>query len=510
VAAELGVLACCMVPLASSQDARFDAEHERIRAEVETLTGLQEAVPDWPLVERLGSALLATRCKDLTIATFVAAARLERAHWQGLAEGCLLLAGLISTFAAELFPRRSRARRNALSWWVEYLAARIPALPPTNDAALVCARDGVQQVRALASELLGDECPAFGALTLALDRAALAIPPAPAPPEPVAVASTASHEAPSANHPAGPAPESALAASDAAGPRAPELPTEEGGVAAFVRFHGSRLVELARARLAVDVRDARSYRWLRTGVWLGWEHAPAENARGRTALAPALHSARAELERARAEARWEDLVRLSEGLLPSLPSWLDLNYTTALALRELGPAHEPACVALERETRALVARIPELLERKFRDGSGFASSETQRWLRPSTAVTVEADEPLASTGNAQADALMQSLHAAPSARAQFALRCQLARSFALAGQHARAIFVYRGLLCDVDAFALEQWDPALALEVVQPLCALLDAQTPAGVKDADAAALYARLARLAPWLASKREHGPSA
>jgi type VI secretion system protein VasJ len=509
VATELGVLACCMVPIASAEDARFDAEHERIRAEVDTLTGLQEAVPDWPLVERLGSALLATRCKDLTIATFVAAARLERAHWQGLAEGCLLLSGLLSTFAAELFPRRSRARRNAFSWWVEYLAARIPALPPTNESELAIARDGVQQVRALAIELLGAECPAFGALTSALDRAALAIPaaPAPAPPAPAAVTSTASPEAQSASQPVSPAPGSTAAAS---GPRAPELPADEGGVVAFVRFHGSRLVELARARLAVDVRDARSYRWLRTGVWLGWEQAPAEHARGRTALAPALHSARAELERARAEARWEDLVRLSEGLLPSLPSWLDLNHTTALALRELGPAHEPARVALERETRALVARIPELLERKFRDGSSFASSETQSWLRPSTSVTVEAGEPPASTGNAQADALLHSLHAAPSARAQFSLRCQLARSFALAGEHARAIFVYRGLLRDVDAFALEQWEPALALEVVQPLCALLDAQTPAGVKDADAPALYARLARLAPWLASKREHGPSA
>jgi type VI secretion system protein VasJ len=204
-------------------------------------------------------------------------------------------------------------------------------------------------------------------------------------------------------------------------------------------------------------------------------------------------------------------VRLSETLLVMVPHWLELCFITAQALRELGSEYAAARAAVERETRALHARIPELAQRSFRDGSALAPAEVVQWLnvgQRSTEVATLPAEPRAADDSMEG--LMRELQEAPSPRARFLQRCKLARAFVASGEAERAKFVYRGLLHEVDAFALERWEPALALDVVQPLRALIEPRTPGGVKDAEAEALYVRLARLAPWMELKRSDGKSA
>ncbi|HEX5655540.1 MAG TPA: type VI secretion system protein TssA [Polyangiales bacterium] len=476
-------LAVCMQPCEGAPagaDARVDAEHERVRAEIEKLNGLAGDAPDWQAVEQLGCELLTARSKDLTIAAFVAAARLERTGWDGLLEGAELLAGLVRAFGADLYPQRPRARANALAWWVDYTATRIAKLGAREAALLTPIKATLSALQRVVNEWLGDDAPPFGELLRALDRALLEPSPVAAPiatpVQPVAVASA---------------------------PEELALPTDEVGIGRFLRVQSTKLVALARARMEAEPSDARAYRWLRTGLWLGWEGAPPEGKNGRTALAPPLTSSRGELQHAQNQQRWRDVVCLSEALLAIVPHWLELGYVCAQALRELGPQYAQAREVVERETRGLHARMPELAARSFRDGTPFASPEALQWLNAGARVEVEpalAPEPKVDS----LDGLVQSLQRAPSPRALFVQRCQLAQRFVAAGEGERAKFVYRGLLEDVDAFALERWEPALALDVVQPLCALSEGRTPAGVKDAELAALYARLARLAPWLAPKR------
>jgi type VI secretion system protein VasJ len=472
-------LAACAQPLVgtcvSGVDTRHEPEHERICAEVAKLDGVLGEPPAWEVVEQLGVSLLATRSKDLTIAAYVAAARFERAQWDGLESGCELLAGLVSRFGAELFPRRPRARANALRWWVEHLTARVAALPKLEPAQLERANDAVVRLRESAHSLLGEEAPSFVELCRAV-QAAVAAAPAPAAP------------------PAAPPPSS---------PVEPELPTDEVGIARYLRVQGARLIQLARARRQADPRDPRVYRWLRTGLWLGWEQAPGEQRNGRTAVAAPLPSARAELEQARVQGRWLDLVHGCETQLELVPHWLELGFLAAQGLRELGREFAAAHQAVEREARALHARIPELAARCFRDGTPFASPAALQWLAGPQLVSPPASPGVAPERDSLEGA-MHALRAAPSPRALFMQRSRLAQGFLAGGDAERARFVYLGLLADVDTLALERWEPALVVEVVQALFALNEARTPGGVKDAERGDLYVRLARLAPWSTPKR------
>jgi type VI secretion system protein VasJ len=475
-------LALCLRPLAERDavgcDARLDPEHERVRAEIEKLAALAGGPPDWETVERLGCVLLASRSKDVTIAAFVAGARFERASWQGLREGCELLTGLVRAFGARLHPPRPRARANALRWWVDHVVPRTAGLARLDVAQAAPIRDAVAELQRVAVEWLADDAPPLGELLRAVDRAVVEVPPIVTPP--------ARPEPPPA-------------------PVELTLPSDEAGIARYLRVQASKLIELARARMEADPRDARAYRWLRTGLWLGWEDAPPEQRQGRTAVAAPLPTPRAELQHARNQQRWEDVLAISESLLAVVPHWLELGFVSAQALRALGPAYARALGSVERETRGLHARIPELATRSFRDGTPFASAETLQWLNAGVQQAVEhVPSVSAACPDDSLEGLISALQRAPSPRALFVQRCQLAQRFLAAGESERARFVYRGLLDDVDTFALERWEPALALEVVQSLCALSEVRTPAGVKDAELAALYARLARLAPWLAPKR------
>ncbi len=469
-------LAACLRPLAgraAGHDARLDAEHERVRQEVEKLSSLSGGDVDWETVEQHGHALLTSRSKDLAIAAFVAGARFERAGWQGLRDGCALLVGLVRAFGVELYPLRPRARANALAWWVDHVAPRIAKLSRLDAAPITALKQQVMDLQNAASEWLADDAPPFGELLRALDRAVeepRAVVAVVAPPEPTP---TVVEEV---------------------------VPHDEPGIARYLRMQSTRLVELAQARMEADLRDARAYRWLRTGLWLGWDDAPPEARAGRTAVVAPLPSARAELELARAQRRWADVVRLSESLLAVVPHWLELGFVTAQALRELGSEYTSALVSVERETRSLHTRIPELATRSFRDGTRFASAEALPWLN--AGAREQPPVPDAELSSDPKDALLAALQRAPSPRLQFKQRCQLARRYAARGESERAKLVYRGLLLDVDAFALERWEPALALEVLEPLCAL--SETPSGVKDGEPVDLYVRLARLAPWTAPAR------
>ena len=124
-------LASCLAPIdgGAGVDARFDAEHERIRAEIEKLNGIDGAQPAWDDVLRSGATLLRERSKDLAVASYVTAAALELHGLAGLADGLALLQGLTETFGDSVFPLRPRARSNALEWLLERASSRVEALP---------------------------------------------------------------------------------------------------------------------------------------------------------------------------------------------------------------------------------------------------------------------------------------------------------------------------------------------------------------------------------------------
>jgi len=555
----LDQLAGCLEPVSAALpvgvDARLEPEHELLRREIAKLSAVESAAPDWPLVSSVGLELLTVRSKDLLVAVYVACSLAVQQPLLGAAHGTALLVSLISRFGALLFPVRARARVGALAWYLEWLGAQLDRRHAWPQPEVSSLRGQLQQLREAATVLLGDDAPSFSAVLRSCERLERsAVEPAAVEPatveraaveraavEPAAVERAAVERAaveanqadafPSrgaalarvsatqrpleratATHSDRPPPISAAhsggdaGAADSASARyvfgaPPEAPPQ---LQAYVARAGALLVELARCRFALDRKDARSYRWLRTGLWLRWERAPQPNRRGRTDLDGPSPTRQVELSRAVKAEQWDDVLALSEQLLVKNPLWLDANRCSALALDKLGDGYASAREQVVRDTQALLARLPQLATLVFSDGTPLASPDTVRWLLPATislpvvAAEGKLAEPLRErllrrerAASVEVDEL---LRASGSARSSFLLRLELAALLEHAGQSREAILVYRGLERDLDTFQLERWEPELALRVLSPLWKL--SSTKDGGSQAEADRTGARLAQL--------------
>ena len=156
----------------AGKDARHEAEHEVVRAEIAKLSAISGEPIDWSRIERDASALLTRKSKDLVIATYLACSLQELRGLAGLGEGLSLLAGLAETFGGTIFPVRSRARVNALEWFVDRATLRLESA----EGSLLQVTELKGRLKALDSALqtwLGDESVSLSRLHVALDRMAL-------------------------------------------------------------------------------------------------------------------------------------------------------------------------------------------------------------------------------------------------------------------------------------------------------------------------------------------------
>lgn len=96
---------------ATGEDPGYDDDFQRIREEVNKLSGI-----DTGLICTLAEKLLTTTAKDIRIATYYCWARLHQDGETGFAEGLELVAGLLQRYGTQLHPQRERSRKPALEW----------------------------------------------------------------------------------------------------------------------------------------------------------------------------------------------------------------------------------------------------------------------------------------------------------------------------------------------------------------------------------------------------------
>lgn len=96
---------------ATGEDPGYDDDFQRIREEVNKLSGI-----DTGLICTLAEKLLKTTAKDNRIATYYCWARLHQDGETGFAEGLELVAGLLQRYGTQLHPQRERSRKPALEW----------------------------------------------------------------------------------------------------------------------------------------------------------------------------------------------------------------------------------------------------------------------------------------------------------------------------------------------------------------------------------------------------------
>jgi type VI secretion system protein VasJ len=499
-------------PSPAGTPARLDPAYQAVADEVAKLDAPAGGVVDWKVVVSGAGELLRTRSKDVVLAAFLAHGLQATGGLDGLATGLGLVADLLDVYWDTAYPelKRIRGRANAVQWLVERARVTLPEAHATaRDAAAVAGLEvAAQRLAEVVRARFADQAPAMGPLLDEVarlkgeaDRAA-APPPSPAAPAAPAVA----------------APPAAPAAGPATLP-GPEQATD------WLRDVGTALASAANVLRRADVADPRAYRLMRTALWLHLEAPPPAPA-GKTAVVPPPADLREQLAGHAQNGRWPALVELAESALVRQRLWLDLHRLVAQGLAGLGEGHARAREAVVLGLRTLLARMPALASLSFEDGSPLADPATRAWLaeevapRPAAPVPAAAPATGASAAGASADAAalaaarrqlaggklaeafaaLRALAAAsPDGRRRFAIHLELAKAAAAAGLKAVARATYDELDRDVVAHRLEDWDPALAAEVLKGLIATTRAlgNDPRAVKDS-LVSQYQRLCRLDP------------
>jgi type VI secretion system protein VasJ len=445
------------------------------------------AVIDWKKVGTLSADILSSLGKDVLVAAYLSVALSRTQGPPGVLTGLLVLNDLLQEHWETCYPplRRIRARRNALSWWVEQMQGVLPELTspplsPDNQARAI----GV--LRNL-NGFLGDKDPE-GPMLTPLYSLVQGLPVTE--PEP---------ESPKDSSPAPSETESIVPAKGASEIFFSQDADPEETL--------DRLLDIFKGVGTIlgdrSFSDPRAYRYPRMAVWEPIRELPVSMDRV-TRIPPPPPYLLETLETLRTKGLPEDRIRFSESHQSDFPFWFDLSCESGQAMDLLGPEWEPAKEAVRTELRFLALRLPGLTDLSFSDGTPFLSDSGRQWLGSST--SGESPEG-AEGGRGQRDPIgpvrallgerdlekaVQSLEALRRQSLTVHMRFQIDLEFLSLvrdmGRDLPVLSLAQSLLDDLDRYHLDGWDPPLAARALAQIHrALFDSDDLEDRKMADSA-----------------------
>lgn len=463
---------------------RYEPEFESIETEINKLQSVHQEQVNWDSVIDTGSAILAEKSKDLTVACYLCFGLFEKEGYAGLATGLQVLHDMITHFWDGLFPelRRLRARAGAVSWLAEKLGAALAKTPPGSSD-----REAV----ASAFQLVGDIDTRLGELLQGQDYSLMDLyrplkgfqrdlqqRDAPQPVKPA-------QGTPSANGPAA-------------------APADLGSVTVGSKEEAQKVTrgcQSAIKTLAAYLRqqklsDPAPYRMLRFSAWISIDRLPPNN-NGETQLPAAAGEKRMAFQSLLDAGEYTKLINDAEEMLTRAPFWLDVHRYTATALQELGDEYSGARAAVVSGVGEFVRRLPGLLELSFQGGTPFADEDTRAWIESEAqaagvasnkegnadataeAPSAAADEPWAEIFKQakqlkakkkikEALELFQAgRNSAPNERERFLWDLTQARFCYESGLVELALPQLDHLDRQIERFGLEEWEPGLSVSVAR-------------------------------------------
>lgn len=534
------------IDLPAGADTTYHHAQLAIRSELDKLQSLTGQLPDWSFVLAESDRLLRSETKDLSLASFLTVALFERHGLSGLALGLRAITGIAERFWDSCWPPRARIkqRANVLRWVIEHVRMSSSARVWTRaDREALAPLDGA--LRDFAQHMQG----CFGPATLDVEPLSLLVarlragavaaadvspnaPPQAAPERasaspatlPVLTAERAPTDEPSATA-------LASASEHARKPPAtapvPSLESKSERVSAAqpgdglsqLRALAGSVIELAEARFKVDRSDPLAYQWLRRGLWLACDRAPAAGVRGRTEISPPNRKLQQGLHLSMREQHWEAALEQAEHLCRHNPFWLEGHWISASALEKLGEPYRAAKASVELEVRAFVQRVPRLCTLQFSDGSPVCPPSVSSWLTATGAsgpaarnvdlqkgaVVLDDDERRGLVQD-EPDTLAKlrlRLGAARDGRTRFLLTFELARTLQAAGRNERALMLYLALERELEERGLWSWEPECCTQILRATVTLMATRSPHGMTgsdDGEMRRLRVRLAQLDPTL----------
>jgi len=491
----------------------FDERLEQLKNEIKKLDSVNKEPVKWEAVVELSSDLLKVS-KTFSLAPYLTLGLLETKGYAGLAVGLELCRDFLKNFWDAGFPppARIKGRSEPFAWLSERGGRAVERIKgaPADVESVKKAISAMEELSGLLAEKLAGSNPGLGDLSRALYERSSQLEKKSAP----AAASTSSSTAASAE-------------SGTGFPSEISSPEQADEVFPTVQDAGFLV---AGAWRAADPTDPRPYQLVRALAWSQLaDLPPAED--GMTQLPGPPDHVKEAWENLFSEKNYAELLEAAENYFGQSIFWLDLQRYVVKSMEGLGAEYARARLAVVGELKALLGRLPGLVDLKFSDELPFASDDAKKWLAseimtgggsvsmlepsgPSAAATSEkltetvkkAGELFKKKKTTDAVNLFQEgIKATTEKREQFMWRLALARFCLNAKLPQVAVPHLEQLEREVGRFSLDEWEPRLALEGLTLLYRAyqkaLDEDKAFPDTEEKAQKLFARLCQLDPMMA---------
>ncbi|HXF49286.1 MAG TPA: type VI secretion system protein TssA [Verrucomicrobiae bacterium] len=492
----------------------FDDRLEQLKNEIKKLDSVNKEPVKWESVVELSSELLKVS-KTFSLAPYLTLGLLETKGYAGLAVGLELCRDFLKNFWDAGFPppARIKGRSEPFAWLSERGGRAVERIKgaPADAESVKKAIAAMEELSGLLAEKLAGSNPGLGDLSRALYERSSQLEKKSAPAS--SAASSASASAP--------------AETGAGFPSEISSPEQADEVFPAVQDAGFLV---AGAWRTADPTDPRPYQLTRALVWSQLaDLPPAED--GMTQLPGPPDHVKEAWENLFSEKNFAELLEAAETYFGQSIFWLDLQRYVVKSMDGLGAEYSRAKAAVVGELKALLGRLPGLLDLKFSDELPFASDDAKKWLaaevltggtsvsmpEPSGPSAAAASEKLAETvkkagelfkKKKTTDAVnlfQEGIKATAEKREQFMWRLALARFCLNAKLPQVAVPHLEQLEREVGRFSLDEWEPRLALEGLTLLYRAyqkaLDEDKAFPDTEDKAQKLFARLCQLDPMMA---------
>jgi type VI secretion system protein VasJ len=416
--------------------------------------------------------------KDLRLATYLVLAWTHTAvePMDGLANGLILLDGLLRTYPMDLYPQRGEFRVKALNFLTERVVLRLAQGEPLGGR--VAAYRRLQTALEIYRTDRGEDlCRPLGKLDDYLsgfeERLRIEAPEQFAPSLPVQDTID-----PAATPPV---PRAETGQQDVTPPAVPPDGTVSPNKPASPRivaelFEDWAVAEAASLR-ASNPLEVRAFALLRAGLWTGLSRSIGGTKGTVSAHGTAPQAERQEITHLLAARDWSALLARVEDQLPKRRYWLDLNRYADMALAEMqGDAAAAARRAVRGAVANLLIRLPELPQMRDNNNHPLADDDTRNWCAELVASGQGETDPVdtaLATGRARRKTAkpreLMALFSSPpvsvlrQGREWFRWRLAQAQLAAEANLLPQALALSDELATEAAAMSLDRWEPALAL-----------------------------------------------
>lgn len=464
----------------AGDDARYEPEYDELQQQIDRLTSVTAGGPiDWKQVVNLSSVLLASKSKDIKVASYLGVALLNLKGVDGLSASAQVLLDLVSGYWDTMYPNKKRmhGRFSAISWWSDnvekYLSSYEGEDLPKSTVDLLAKR--FSDLDAALSEK-ADDAPMLRSLADYANRL-----PVQAIVEEVSENST------------GPSGEGEQILQEHTDTPAAQDGSYAPGSTSFGSISSSDdcqraldaglygLSAVADYLLANDLSNMVGYRLRRLVAWTPILSLPPSE-KGLTMIPPPDSSVKGSITNQLETGAFAGAVQAAESRVGEYLFWLDLSHLTVMAFGGLGEKYSDAKLAVELEVSLLVKRLPGIDSMTFSDGTPFADTKTKAWLKSlnkekNSSIGVGADKnSVAEKVFAEATKLAKNkkifdsvsiiqdtLNSRSSAREQFLLRLGMVSLLTDVEQNELAHAHVEVVLEHIKIFRLEEWEPNLAL-----------------------------------------------